>query len=84
LLLSLLLPLIAYSNSMLAPELSGFLGKPPAGFEKNFLRPAKQLRKAVDAEAKGKKDIAIRLLLPLSQKGELAEHASYELVLLYR
>lgn len=81
----LLLPFQAgAAPSLLAPELNSFLGKPPAGFEKKFLQPARQLRKAMDLSADGKKDAAIKILLPLSKQGELSEHASYELTQIYR
>jgi soluble lytic murein transglycosylase len=82
----LLLPLQAgaATPSMLAPELNTFLGKPPAGFEKKFLQPARQLRKAMDLSAEGKKEAAIKILLPLSKQGELSEHASYALTQIYR
>lgn len=81
----LLFPLPALAApSMLAPELNTFLGKPPAAFEKKFLQPARQLRKAMNLSAEGKKEAAIKILLPLSKQGELSEHASYELTQIYR
>lgn len=81
--LALLLPLLALASE-LPPELNTFLGKPPAAFEKKFLQPAKQLKKAMVHVADKKTDAAIKEFAPLSAKGEMAEHASFELSRAYR
>lgn len=80
-LLLFLLPLSALAaKSELSPELKTFLGAPPPGFEKNYLKPARQLRKALDNLQNGKTDLGIKELGPLSAKGEMAEHATFELL----
>lgn len=83
-LLLLFFPLVAGAASELPPELKAFLGAPPAAFEKNFGKPAKDLRAALDKLGSGKKDQAIKDLSRLSEKGEMAEHASYELAVALR
>lgn len=77
-------PALAATNSLLSRELETFLGKPPKGFEKNFEKPARQLRTALENRAQEKTALAIQQLLPLAQNSEYAEHATYELALAYR
>lgn len=80
---SLFLTTLAFSSN-LSPELRDFLGPSPAGFEKNFVKPAKQLRAAVELRTQEKSAAAIPALLPLATHSEFAEHATFELALAYR
>lgn len=69
---------LAAPSSNLPRDLQDFLGPPPAGFEKNYLKPARAFRHALHGKNK------IAGLIPLADHGEYAEHATFELALAYR
>lgn len=71
------------ADSLLTTESEKFLGTPPKGFKEKYLAPAKKLKAALLLK-QDHADQAIKALIPLAQNGEYAEHASYELALLYR
>lgn len=84
-LISLLFTLAAVAGpTQLPKDLEEFLGKAPPGFEKNYLKPAKQLRAALELRAHEKLAPAIAALQPLAQQGEYSEHATFELALALR
>lgn len=70
--------------SNLTNELKTFLGPAPKFFEERYHQPAKKLKQALLHEQDGKIDLAIKDLLPLSEKSEFADHATYQLIQLYR
>jgi soluble lytic murein transglycosylase-like protein len=74
----------AASPSGLPKDLQTFLGSTPPGYEKNYGKPAKQLRNAIELRTKQKLAPAIAALLPLAEHSEYAEHATFELALAYR
>ncbi len=83
-LFTLLFSFTAWSNSNLPPELATFLGPPPANFQKKYIKPAKDLKKALEHLAAGKKEQAAKELSALSKNNEMAEHATYALIQLHR
>ena len=74
----------AESQSNLSPNLKKFLGPEPKGFATRFLEPAKMLRHAVELKRGGKQAQAINELQNIANRGDIAEHAVYELAMLYR
>jgi soluble lytic murein transglycosylase-like protein len=75
----LLLLLAPPSQAALPPELKEFLGPAPKSFEAQYLRPARQLKSALEKLQNGKKEAAIKELNPLAKSGAMAEHAGFEL-----
>jgi soluble lytic murein transglycosylase-like protein len=76
--------LSALAATTLPSEINTFLKPTPKEYEKAFLKPAKQLKKAQEALSSGKRDLALKEFLALTKKTEMAEHAIHELAALYR
>jgi soluble lytic murein transglycosylase-like protein len=70
-------------EATLPAELKSFLGSPPKNYDKNFLKPAKQLKKAMEFRQQKQVAQAKKEFLALSKKTEMAEHATHELAALY-
>jgi len=67
------------TQAALAPELKEFLGPTPKSYDTQYLRPARQLKSALEKLRSGKRDAAIKELSPLAKSGSMAEHAGFEL-----
>ncbi len=70
-------------EASLPAEIKSFLASPPKNYEKNYLKPAKQFKKAVELRQQKKNAQAKKEFLALSKKTEMSEHAAHELAVLY-